>query len=233
MYMEGSRQYKYHVQTYGHPSNLGFKDLIATWKADKFDPDYLMQLYQKSRREVLCGMAVHHDNFDLWNSKYQPRWNAVASAPKKDILGMIRKAALKQGLKFAVSEHLSNSYNWFSTSHGSDKSGPNAGVPYDGIAKCCFREPSPECPGILLQLPRERACRKRAWYPGLREMQTGPNREARTPVCLWGTMAMEPGRVPAPIIRNLAILPRAPSGSTSALPSGRASRRPLTESRTR
>ncbi|MCX6634080.1 MAG: alpha-L-fucosidase [Acidobacteria bacterium] len=132
MYMEGSRQYKYHVQTYGHPSKFGFKDVIATWKADKFDPDYLMQLYRKAGAKYFCGMAVHHDNFDLWNSKYQPRWNAVASGPKKDILGMFRKAALKQGLKFAVSEHLSNSYNWFSTSHGSDKSGPSAGVPYDG-----------------------------------------------------------------------------------------------------
>ncbi len=132
MYMEGSRQYKYHVQTYGHPTKFGFKDVIATWKTDKFDPDYLMQLYRKAGAKYFCGMAVHHDNFDLWNSKYQPRWNAVASGPKKDILGMFRKAALKQGLKFAVSEHLSNSYNWFSTSHGSDKSGPYAGVPYDG-----------------------------------------------------------------------------------------------------
>ena len=24
------------------------------------------------------SMGVHHDNFDMWNSKYQPRWNAVA-----------------------------------------------------------------------------------------------------------------------------------------------------------
>jgi alpha-L-fucosidase len=77
-------------------------------------------------------MGVHHDNFDLWNSKFQPRWNAVASGPKIDVVGLFRKATLKAGLKFAVSEHLSNSYNWFATSHGSDKAGPLAGVPYDG-----------------------------------------------------------------------------------------------------
>ncbi|HEY1338335.1 MAG TPA: alpha-L-fucosidase, partial [Bryobacteraceae bacterium] len=35
-------------------------------------------------------------------------------------------------LKFAVSEHLSNSYNWLAVSHGADKTGPQAGVPYDG-----------------------------------------------------------------------------------------------------
>ena len=35
-------------------------------------------------------------------------------------------------MKFAVSEHLSNSYNWFAAAHSSDKTGPYAGVPYDG-----------------------------------------------------------------------------------------------------
>ena len=65
-----------------------------------------MQLYKKAGAKYFCSMGVHHDNFDLWNSKYQPRWNAVASGPKKDIVGLFRKAALKQGMKFAVSEHL-------------------------------------------------------------------------------------------------------------------------------
>ena len=35
-------------------------------------------------------------------------------------------------MRFGVSEHLSNSFCWFGTSHGSDKTGPLAGVPYDG-----------------------------------------------------------------------------------------------------
>jgi len=77
-------------------------------------------------------MGCHHDNFDLWNSKYQPRWNAAASGPKKDIVGLFKKAAEKHGLRFGVSEHLSNSFCWFGTAHGSDKTGPLAGVPYDG-----------------------------------------------------------------------------------------------------
>jgi alpha-L-fucosidase len=77
-------------------------------------------------------MGVHHDNFDLWNSKYQPRWNAAKSGPKKDIVGLFRKAADKQGLRFGVSEHLSNSFCWYGPAHGSDKNGPLAGVPYDG-----------------------------------------------------------------------------------------------------
>lgn len=132
MYEEGGAQYKYHVQTYGHPSKFGFKDVIATWKADQFDPDALMDLYKKAGAKYFVSMGVHHDNFDLWDSKYQPRWNSVHAGPKKDVVGLFRKAALRHGLRFGVSEHLSNSYNWLATSHRSDKEGPYAGVPYDG-----------------------------------------------------------------------------------------------------
>ncbi len=113
MYIQGEPQYDYHVKTYGHPSKVGFKDVIATWNADKFDPNYLMGLYKKAGAKYFVSMGVHHDGFDLWNSKYQPRWNAAASGPKKDIVGMWRDAAVKQGLRFGVSEHLSNSFDWF------------------------------------------------------------------------------------------------------------------------
>ena len=77
-------------------------------------------------------MGVHHDNFDLWNSKYT-RWNAVKMGPKRDIVGTWREAARKHGLRFGVSEHLWISYKWFAVSHGADKTGPLAGVSYDGV----------------------------------------------------------------------------------------------------
>jgi len=131
MYMQGSEQYKYHVATYGHPSKFGFKDVIPTWKGDRFDPDHLVQLYKKAGAKYFVSMGVHHDNFDLWNSRHT-RWNAVNMGPKKDIVGLFRQAALRQGLKFGVSEHLWISYKWFAVSHASDRTGPLAGTPYDG-----------------------------------------------------------------------------------------------------
>jgi alpha-L-fucosidase len=133
MYIQGQRQYDYHVKTYGHPSKVGFKDVIATWKAAQFDPDHNMQLYKKAGAKYFCSMGVHHDGFDLWKSTFQPRWNATAAGPKIDVVGMWKKAAYKHGLKFAVSDHLAPSYQWFSVSHGSDKTGPLAGVSYDGV----------------------------------------------------------------------------------------------------
>jgi alpha-L-fucosidase len=132
MYMQGSEQYKYHVEHYGHPSKVGFKDLVNNWHAAKWDPEHLMGLYKKAGAKYFVSMGVHHDNFDLWNSKHT-RWNAVNMGPKRDIVGTWQKEAHKQGLRFGVSEHLWISYKWWATSHGADKTGPLAGVAYDGI----------------------------------------------------------------------------------------------------
>ena len=132
MYIQDQRQYKTHLERYGHPSKSGFKDVIPTWKGDKFDADYLVGLYKKAGAKYFFSMGVHHDNFDMWNSKHQ-RWNAANMGIKKDVVGLFRAATQKHGLKFGVSEHLWISYKWFAVSHGSDRTGPLAGVPYDGV----------------------------------------------------------------------------------------------------
>jgi alpha-L-fucosidase len=111
---------------------VGFKDLCPLWKAAEFDPEHLMGLYKRAGAKYFVSMGVHHDNFDLWNSRHT-RWNAVKVGPHKDVVGLWRTAALKHGLKFGVSEHLWISYKWFAVSHGSDKTGPLAGVHYDGV----------------------------------------------------------------------------------------------------
>ena len=131
MYVQGTREYEYHVKTYGHPSEFGYKDIIGLWKAEKFDPDHLMDLYVKAGAKYFVSMGAHHDNFDLWNSKHH-KWNAVNHGPKKDIVGLWRAAAIKRGLRFGVSEHFVRSYSWMMMSHSSDQTGPKAGVPYDG-----------------------------------------------------------------------------------------------------
>jgi alpha-L-fucosidase len=131
MYEQGSGHYKYHLAHYGHPSKFGYKDIIPLWKAEKWDPDRLMQLYKRAGARYFVSMGSHHDNFFLWNSKLH-RWNAVNMGPHRDVVGDWQKAAKKYGLKFGVSEHLGASFTWFQSSHGSDKTGPLAGVPYDG-----------------------------------------------------------------------------------------------------
>jgi hypothetical protein len=71
MYQEGDWQYKYHVEKFGHPSKFGFKDIIHEWKAEKWNPDELVTLYKNTGAKYFIGMANHHDNFDMYDSKYQ------------------------------------------------------------------------------------------------------------------------------------------------------------------
>lgn len=131
MYQESTDVYKYHCEKYGHPSKFGFKDVIHEWKAEKWDPEELVALYKKAGAKYFMAMANHHDNLDLFDSKYQS-WNTTRVGPKKDIVGGWAKAAKKQGLHFGVSVHAAHAWTWYETAQRSDKSGPFAGVPYDG-----------------------------------------------------------------------------------------------------
>ena len=131
MYVPGHRHYTHHLEHYGHPSEFGYKDIIPLWTAEKFDPDALMTQYVAAGAKYFVSMGVHHDNFDLWNSRHH-RWNAAAMGPKRDIVGAWRDAARKRGLRFGVSEHLGASHNWFYPSHGYDQFWPKIGIDYDG-----------------------------------------------------------------------------------------------------
>ena len=99
MYEEGSDYYKWHVQNYGHPSKAGFKEVIHDWKAQNWDPEKLLKLYKRAGAQYFFAMANHHDNLDLWDSKYQ-EWNSVRVGPQKDIIAGWAAAAKKQGLPF-------------------------------------------------------------------------------------------------------------------------------------
>lgn len=131
MYQQRDRDYTNHFERWGHPSTNGWKDIIPLWKAEKWEPDQLMKLYKAAGAKYFVSMGSHHDNFFLWNSKLH-RWNAVQMGPHRDVVGDWQKAAKKNGLRFGVSEHLGASFTWFQDSHGSDRTGPLAGVPYDG-----------------------------------------------------------------------------------------------------
>ncbi len=131
MYLQGHPDYESHLAEYGHPSTNGFKEVANAWKGEHFDPDALLQFYKENGAKYFMALANFHDNFDNWNSKYQP-WNSVNVGPHKDIIGLWAAAAKKQGLRFGVSVHASHAWSWFEVTQGADKTGPLAGVPYDG-----------------------------------------------------------------------------------------------------
>ena len=132
MYIQGHPQYDYHVKTYGHPSKFGFMELDNLWKAEKWDPKALMDLYVKAGAKYFVSLANHHDNFDNYDSTHH-EWNSVHVGPKKDIVGTWAKLARSNGLRFGVTNHSGHSWHWFQTAYGYDPEGAMAGIPYDGF----------------------------------------------------------------------------------------------------
>ncbi len=124
--------YSYHVKTYGHPSVFGYKDLMPLWKAEKFDPTELVNLFKKAGARYIVPVAVHHDNFDNYASSHQP-WNSVNMGPHRDLIGAWEKATRAAGLKFGASSHSDRAWGWYEFSRGSDSDGDLKGVPYDGV----------------------------------------------------------------------------------------------------
>lgn len=132
MYIQGHPQYNYHVAHYGHPSKFGFMEIDNLWKAEKWQPEELMQMYVKAGAKYFVGLANHHDNLDCYDSTHHP-WNSVRVGPKRDIIGTWAALARKNGLRFGVTNHSGHAWHWFQTAYGYDAEGPLAGVPYDGF----------------------------------------------------------------------------------------------------
>ena len=135
MYMQGSGQYEYNLKHFGHPSQYGYKDICHNWVIDRWKPDELMDLYVEMGARFFMAMGCHHDNFDCYDSKYQP-WNSVRIGPKVDIVGVWEKEARKRGMRFGIGFHDTPGRTWgqfMPVRYTSDKTGPMKGVPYDAL----------------------------------------------------------------------------------------------------
>lgn len=131
LYKDNHIAYKNHVERFGHPSEFGYKDVLNQWNPDKLDPAMLTKLYKKAGARFLMIQGVHHDNYDLWNSKYQP-WNSVNVGPKRDLLREWTDACKANGMRYGVTFHHEYTWWWWQTAFQSDTQGDKAGVPYDG-----------------------------------------------------------------------------------------------------
>jgi alpha-L-fucosidase len=132
MWTQGGSDYNWFVAHFGHPTKFGYKDVIESWKAEKWDPDALMARYKAAGAKYFFALATHHDNFDNFDSPHH-EWNSLKHGPHEDIVGMWRAAALKAGLRFGVSSHADErGWNYMYGAQLSDKTGPLAGVPYEG-----------------------------------------------------------------------------------------------------
>ena len=130
MYQPGTPAYENHIRDFGHPSEFGYKDVLHSWNPTQLDPAKLVQTYRDAGARFLIIQGVHHDNFDNWNSAYQP-WNAVNMGPKRDLVGEWARASRAAGMRYGVSFHHEYTWWWWQPAFGGDTAGDKAGVPYD------------------------------------------------------------------------------------------------------
>ncbi len=131
LYVEGTSAYENHLKKYGHPSEVGYKEVLRDWNPAKFSPKALVDIYKDAGARFLIIQGVHHDQFDMWDSKYQA-WNSTRLGPKRDFLGEWEKASRAAGIRFGITFHHEYSWWWWQTAFQGDTQGDKAGVPYDG-----------------------------------------------------------------------------------------------------
>lgn len=135
MYLENNAVYGFHNRTFGPPSEYGYKDIAHHWVIDRWNPEELMKLYEEMGARYFMAMGVHHDNFDCWDSTYQP-WNSVRVGPKVDIVGTWEKIARREGMRFGIGFHHTPARTWgqfMPVRYRSARSGPPQGVPFDAL----------------------------------------------------------------------------------------------------
>ncbi|MBK1791229.1 alpha-L-fucosidase [Persicirhabdus sediminis] len=109
MYVKDSPVYKYHVENYGSPSEVGYKDMVDYFKAKDFDSEKWAQTFYDSGARFAGMVVIHHDNFCMYNSDINPV-NAKQKGPKRDITGELAASYRKRGMNFITTFH--NMASW-------------------------------------------------------------------------------------------------------------------------
>jgi alpha-L-fucosidase len=104
MYKAGDPAYEHFLKTYGSLENLGYKDLIPKFRAEKWDPVDWAKLFKSAGARYVIPVAEHHDGFSMYDCELSD-WTAVKMGPHRDIVGDLAKAVRSAGLHFGLSSH--------------------------------------------------------------------------------------------------------------------------------
>lgn len=117
MYIQGSDEFKHHVETYGNHEKFGYKDFIPMFKAEKFDPAEWARLFKEAGAQYVVPVAEHHDGFQMYKSELS-HWNAYEMGPHRDVLGELSLEFNRLGLVTCASSHRVE--HWFFMGHGKE-----------------------------------------------------------------------------------------------------------------
>ena len=113
MKQPGSATAKFHRRVYG--KDFRYEDFVPRFKAELWDPDYWCELFARSGAKYVVTTANYHDGFAMYPTRYArfnetDRWNSLERGPKRDIIGELKTAGEKRGLKMGIYYSL---YEWY------------------------------------------------------------------------------------------------------------------------
>ncbi len=123
LYQPTDPAFKWHQQHIGDQHTAGYKAAVPHFTAEKFDADQWADIVFRSGAKFAGPVAMHHDNFALWDSSLT-RWNAANMGPHRDIVGELEKAYRKRGLRFVTSFHHGYAWRYFEPSFAYDGANP-------------------------------------------------------------------------------------------------------------
>ena len=94
---EGVRAH--HVQYWG--ADFQWDDFLPLFKAERYDPQALVKLFEQAGARYIITMSKHHDGVAWWDSQWTQR-NFVRMGPKKDLFSPLMAAAKQRDLKVVM-----------------------------------------------------------------------------------------------------------------------------------
>ena len=104
----------WHIQTLRAARPVRVQGLHPEVHAAEVRPEPVGQGLQGQRGPWVMPTAEHHDGYSLWDSKANP-FNSVRTGPHRDFVGELGKAVRGQGMKFGVTNHTIEHYDFIET----------------------------------------------------------------------------------------------------------------------
>ncbi|WP_137403647.1 alpha-L-fucosidase [Echinicola rosea] len=110
-----SNNYLHHAEKYGDPEQYGYKYIIEQFDPSGFDAEVWAELFAKSGAKFAGPVAMHHDNFAMWDSK-ATRWNSM-NYGGIDPSAALKEAIENRGMRFMASFHHAFTWKYFGPAH--------------------------------------------------------------------------------------------------------------------
>jgi alpha-L-fucosidase len=171
MHVEGRKENKHHIETYGELNAFGYHDFVPMFKGEHFDPQAWAELFKKAGAKFAGPVTEHHDGFAMWDSDITP-WNAMDRGPKVDVTGELKKAITGEGMKFITTFHHSRQLQRYSPINKKTPNKPNerfGGSHFPYFENTPPASNDPELALLYGNLP-EAEWNEKVWFAKLKEV---------------------------------------------------------------